>query len=699
MYYCAKCHPEKLTVEPCRHAERVRLSRLDGWQGGEYIATGSNGRVYKCTADGQARAAKIIDLRKARDEAAEYRRNFAREERALRRLRHDHVIALAEAGEDEEVLYLATEWLDTTLRKRMDRPLPLREALQYAVELADALTYAHDHEVLHRDLKPENIGFAGDRLVLFDFGLAGHRTPGTSKTTGVLGTYPYAAPEQLLTKDSSVASDVYGFGAVLYELVAGRHHRPQRFNRSLDEYLQQPVPPWPEGRAPSAELDKVVRACLAWEPAERPGAMWRVQDVLGECLDRLDLDFAGLVDQREQVGQALAADRAALVRVQATHTRLSGEVGALKEARTAAEAASAQAERLEAAARTAALEEKAKLDRAIQAARKALLAEQAALEALRREAARGPTMGSSASSGDDKPGLKDIADLKARLALLAAPPPPAAPKPGDVMAPATPFRPALRLAPAGRFTMGSPADEPGRYDNEVQHPVILTKALLVMETPVTQGQWRALLDTSPSYFTGDDRLPVEGVNWFEAVAFANALSTKDGLAPAYAVKGTTGNLGCGLKPGETYARGDFEMAQVSLIPGAPGFRLPTEAEWEYLARAGTTGALYAPALDAIAWHAGNSENTTHPVGQKEANPWGLRDMLGNVWEWCGDWHGAYPAGPMTDPVGPPTGVLRVVRGGAWSNDARRVRAAFRGGVDPVGRNLWFGFRLVRAPSS
>ena len=126
-----------------------------------------------------------------------------------------------------------------------------------------------------------------------------------------------------------------------------------------------------------------------------------------------------------------------------------------------------------------------------------------------------------------------------------------------------------------------------------------------------------------------------------------------------------------------------------------GYRLPTEAEWEYAARAGSTGARHGD-LEAVAWYEGNSGGKTHPVGQKQANAWGFYDMLGNVWEWVWDWQADYPAGSVSDPLGPSSGSFRVIRGGCWSPYARNCRAAFRALHVPGARFSDLGFRLARS---
>lgn len=213
--------------------------------------------------------------------------------------------------------------------------------------------------------------------------------------------------------------------------------------------------------------------------------------------------------------------------------------------------------------------------------------------------------------------------------------------------------------PAGSFVMGSPEAEPGRHTDEVQHTVRISRAFWMGKHEVTQGQWKAVMGENPSYF-GEcgSRCPVEFVSWNDVQEFIRRLNELE-----------SGN----------------------------GYRLPTEAEWEYALRAGTTGVGYAEPLDSLAWHRNNSGGKPHPVGLKRANAWGLHDMLGNVSEWVGDWYGEYPSGSATDPQGPNSGLYRVFRGESWDDDPdwQGFRAADRGGYtfpDDIGD--YIGFRVV-----
>ncbi len=258
--------------------------------------------------------------------------------------------------------------------------------------------------------------------------------------------------------------------------------------------------------------------------------------------------------------------------------------------------------------------------------------------------------------------------------------------------------------PPGTFVMGSPEDEPGRGEDEgPQHRVTLTHGFCLGRTEVTQGQFERLMGVNPSHFKdcGAD-CPVERVTWWDALAYANAVSRAAGLRPCYRLRGCTGKTGAGAR---------CSGVEV-LAPGADpyrceGYRLPAEAEWEYAYRAGTTTAFYNgpitkprgrdPKLDAIGWYRENSDDHPHPVASKAPNAWGLYDMAGNVWEWCWDWYGEhyYAHSPVENPHGPASGTTHVERGGPWSNDAQYARAAYRFYVSPGLRYDDLGFRLAR----
>ena len=305
--------------------------------------------------------------------------------------------------------------------------------------------------------------------------------------------------------------------------------------------------------------------------------------------------------------------------------------------------------------------------------------------------------------------------------------------------------------PAGTFCMGSPdgstecmgetaPEDSNRYSwEEPQHEVTLTDSFFVQEHEVTQAQWLEVAEwwnaqseefrgsitmgTDPSYFNGTgggtdcgDNCPVERVSWWDAVFFANAMSLREGLEVCYGcAAGWTGTPGGGCSVGATYCYpGDSCTSGFSLVGyECEGYRLSTEAEWEYAYRAGSRTVFYPSEgndgsyseenLTQIGWYWGNSGGTTHVVSSlnvvdpKESNAWGLYDMSGNVWEWVWDWWDSdyYLSSPAEDPLGG-TGSNRVNRGGSWSSNARYARGANRSCYNPDNRNHNIGFRLVRS---
>ena len=219
----------------------------------------------------------------------------------------------------------------------------------------------------------------------------------------------------------------------------------------------------------------------------------------------------------------------------------------------------------------------------------------------------------------------------------------------------------------GTFMMGSPKSEEGHRGNETQHQVTLSKGFYLGKHEVTQAQWERVMGNNPSKFMGADR-PVEQVSWDDAVAFCKKLTEMEKKA--------------------------------GRVPEGMAYQLPTEAQWEYTCRAGTTTAYsWGDSISAknASHHRKNPEGTT-PVGKYPPNPWAFHDMHGNVWEWCADWWGVYPSGSVTDPEGPASYSSRVKRGGAWYHGGTTLRSAKRIYHAPSNRLTGLGFRVGFLPS-
>ncbi|MCL1992911.1 MAG: SUMF1/EgtB/PvdO family nonheme iron enzyme [Spirochaetes bacterium] len=300
--------------------------------------------------------------------------------------------------------------------------------------------------------------------------------------------------------------------------------------------------------------------------------------------------------------------------------------------------------------------------------------------------------------------------------------------------------------PAGTFTMGSPKVEEGRFNNESpQRRVTISSGFWMCVYPVTQEEWSRIMLSNPSVFNANPageekkpgrrrveekkpgRRPVENVNWYDTIECANRLSIMEGLSPAYSIDGSTNPDDWGTAP----ARKDEKWDAVEIKEGSDGWRLPTEAQWEYAARAGTVTAFSNGdndwqdnhPIESIGWfgtdpksvmresrigggffvarkhEAGKKQaisvNMTHEAGKKQANPWGLYDMHGNVQEWCWDRYGKYPAQAQTDPADVSSGSFRVHRGGSCRVSAQFARSAARSRDNPHVRNAFLGVRFIR----
>ena len=290
----------------------------------------------------------------------------------------------------------------------------------------------------------------------------------------------------------------------------------------------------------------------------------------------------------------------------------------------------------------------------------------------------------------------------------------------------------------GTFMMGSPQIEPGREINgndETQHSVTVS-TFSMGKYPVTQSQYEAVMGKNPSRFTAAneypqragetaaERRPVESVSWYDAIVFCNKLSIREGLKPVYIISESTDPS---KWPDEPITLNDSSWNAVSMVSGANGYRLPTEAEWEYACRGDYPDKATETATKPFGL--GDGTKMTHemanfntyyqydilrnPAGQYNdktgagylgqtiavekysANNYGLYDMHGNVLEWCWDWYGTFSAETQTDPIGAASGANRVLRGGSWGNDAQNLRSACRASANPGYWHFQIGFRVVR----
>jgi len=573
-------------------------------------------------------------------------------------------------------LCLVMELCEGTLADRLQagRRLAVEEARGVARDLAEVLAWLQAQQVVHRDVKPANVFRVGKRWKLGDLGLVRAVEGSMVSASGFKGSPQYMSPEALAGKVST-ASDVWSLGALLQEALTGTRVYsggtvPELI---LASALEEPT------IAPNlpAPFDAVVRGCLVKDPRKR----WTAAQVLAVLEG----------GPAPAVPAVASGPRPTAVTLDAPTVDLPAPA-ARSTARGRTSVPAAGGRRLAVPVLSSLL--------VLMLGVVLWMAAYGGPKPDPRVTASSGVRSSSAGPAAPEPG--------------APPSEPAAPEPGAP--PSEPGAPdsapavgaprglvalgrnaqgrerfqvegvgsVLVSLPAGQFTMGSPAGEEGRDGDEVQHEVVLSRGFLLGETEVTQAEYRAVVGDNPSRFSGffgdlfggNPDLPVECVSWLDAVSFCNALSRRVGLEEAYVVNGC-----------------DVTWRGVS----CPGFRLPTEAEWEYACRAGTTGARYAK-LDYVAWWCDDSAGETHAVRGKLPNAWGLYDTLGNAWEWCWDWRGAYPSGEVRDPEGPRSGEGRVGRGGSWNNGAPRVRAACRGYWDPDGRYHDFnlGIRLAKS---
>ena len=709
--------------------------------GGRYqverrLGAGGFGAVYEVTHTlvGQRRAMKVMS--KQLIGVADVQRRFIDEWDILDKIEHPNIVRCYEIGilPESRQPFMLLDLLDghsifdeiwprgAQVPTRMDPSVAARVGWQ----IAQALTAAHARGLLHRDLKPDNVILLnGEHEVpvvkVIDFGIAKILGSATAhrKTSRVVGTPEYMAPEQFTPGvELDERLDLWQLGAVMFFIItgwspytagdddayvilrtmkqrAGCGPRPsEQYPRmadfpGLDALVGELLSSEPSERPSNAEevvrrIDQLFESELTGAPA--PGLRYHTDNPMpyrtpASTADTLDprpgkpvatpggpdaTNTGGLVSQLRRIGGDPAVPSARVAAPEPT-ARQEAPVGAKLPRRPSGGGPPKSVVEAPAGQRRPA---QPAVDK----------------DPARRELTVGQQKARAAIAKSRQVRRFAWVGILLLVLVLAAGIAAATLEWDEMFGADEPSPPSFVRIEPDSFEMGSHAEEAGRTADEAQHKVTLTHILEVQTTEVTQAQWTRIMGSNPSFFAdcGDD-CPVESVSWWDALAYLNQMSAAAGFAQCYELKGCSG----------TYGQ-DFRCETVQFVGlECTGYRLPTEAEWEYVARGKTSSAYYGgamsaaecepvdPQLDRIAWYCGNAERSIHPVGLKLPNRYGLHDVLGNVREWVWDWNfGAYATEDVVDPLGPEKGAGRSYRGGGWMNLARDCRSAARGYDEP-----------------
>jgi serine/threonine protein kinase/formylglycine-generating enzyme required for sulfatase activity len=723
------------------------------------LGEGGMGAVYLAedTQLGRRVALKVPHFN--RDDGPDVIERFYREARAAAALRHPNLCPVHDVGHIDGIHYLTMPFIEgkpLADQIQRDQPWPPARAATLVIRLAQALHVLHQQGMMHRDLKPANILLeAGDEPVIMDFGLARSLSQSDRLTqTGIaVGTPAYMSPEQFQGVATAVSSatDTWSLGVIFYQLLTGQLPFPgptqsAMLGQILYAELQPPSTLRPEL---DGELDAVCRKALAKQAGARYATMTAFAAALQRYVDSHKPGLPGKAPwpggtatvQRPQpgasdwlrvscprCGKKLKAPGAAAgkcIRCPGCNLSIAIATGAPSLPMPAPPSPvdialtptptppSGRTERTPRRRHARRQPVGPIVGAAAMVVFTLVLLIWLVVGGTGRKQGR-EDGGSRSSSGSSREGTKGTKGTKRAIAApvvatnpgkgeptnkqpKAALSTPKAPEP--VPAPAEPRRITNSIGmdlvpiPAGRFQMGSDKTRDGdAYDGEFpQHEVRISKRFFLAAHHTTQAQFNAVLGRNPSYFSysgggkekvaglNTGRFPVENLSFLDAVEFCNRLSEREGLRPCYRMAGE----------------------QVERLSEGTGYCLPTEAEWEYCARAGSTTRYWfgddAAQLGDYAWFFSNSGGRTYPVGEKRSNAWGLYDMHGLVYAWCEDvWHQNYQGTPTDGSAwlvgGEPR---RVVRGGSWSGDARFCRSADRYGYEAADRSNLIGFRVVR----
>ncbi len=685
--------------KPAPPADALIGSSLRGYRVESKLGQGGMGAVYLAVHEQLQRQVAIKVLPPAMSDDAGLISRFQREARALAKLDSPHIVPVHDMFEQDGRFFIAMGLAAGGSVKDLLKKGPIDEgrARRILLEAARGLDSAHSQGIVHRDIKPDNLLLDEQgRVKIADFGLAkgGLGAQGLTVVGTVMGTPAYMSPEQWDDSSSAdIRSDLYSLGCTFFKMLTGR----ALFKRSgmsayMKAHCSEPIPDVrtlrPEISAASALL---LEKLLEKDAADR----FQTPAALLEALEAV-ADTTTMVESSPVPAEVSVADPTVWPSLEGSSkpgsnlesSQLSGVDPTAVAPATSPEpptsAPQAQTARVPAGVAEAAAPSEPTLhgEAAPLAPRRGrpwallsivVLIACAAAWWFWGRAGPGPA---GPGGGPPVEGIEvwwDATEGQRAAAAELALPLAVSEQGADFV-----------LIPAGSFTMGSPVNAVPRLSDELPHQVQLSGAVWMMAQEVSRGLWEQVMG-SPLAAQGQrgPRHPAVKLDWFAAVRFCNQLSAAQGLQPAYQVDGD----------------------QVSLLAAADGYRLPTEAEWEYACRAETetpywSGKRLSPkeanfsAVDDFLFSEGSMMRLTE-VGSLLPNPWGLYDMHGNAYEWCGDYYGAYPDEPARDPRGPNMGTGRIIRGGSGYQDASYCRSARRAHLKPETLGESVGFRVVR----
>jgi formylglycine-generating enzyme required for sulfatase activity/predicted Ser/Thr protein kinase len=607
----------------------------------EKIGAGGMGQVYKAFHSGTERIVAIKVILGKGKINPEVVKRFEREVKAAAKLVHSNIITVFDADQADGRIFMVMEYikgddLGELLRKK--RELSVSEVVDYILQAARGLKYAHDEGVIHRDIKPGNIlvDLSGN-VKIVDMGLAKLESKGDEESismltasASIMGTIDFMSPEQgFSSKNVDARADIYSLGATLFFLLTRKVMFPgdSAFEKML-AHRESPIPSLCNSRvgiSPDLEIAFMKMVAKKVEDryanmAEVISALSRLQTEIGENLIGVE-DLATTHFERGSYPETIDVETVLTNKGKEIDKETDKHIGG---------------KTLEYISN---ILQKTYTPKVLAASAIIVLVLMVLMLLMKPAGTNvNPKPNEPLKKGLSSPGTsgkEEVADLGKGVKLD------------------------LLLIPAGKFMMGSPLSEKGRRDNENQHEVTITKPFYMGKYEVTQEQWEAVMANNPSKIKGA-KLPVTNVTWLNCQKFIKKLN----------------EMNTGV------------------------YRLPTEAEWEYACRAGTT-TVYSfgerITKDDANWGVAKMPNSIKEVGNYKANAFGLFDMHGNVWEWCEDFKSDYLAGAVIDPKGPATGTNRVLRGGSFANyeGALNVRSSYR--LDyftPSYQDKDFGFRLA-----